>query len=101
MRDVEIGFKFHDGMAEVPVMGRGKDIVAAFSILAASIARNSGIPLGVLIAAAVDADKKLRQNRGQGHRGRLQRAASAEGRRRELKLRFKTNTETERNQEKG
>lgn len=57
MRDVEIGFKFHDGMAEVPVMGRGKDIVAAFSILAASIARNSGIPLGVLIAAAVDADK--------------------------------------------
>lgn len=57
MRDVEIGFKFHDGMAEVPIMGRGKDIVAAFSILAASIARNSGIPLGVLITAAVDADK--------------------------------------------
>lgn len=57
MRDVEIGFKFHDGVAEVPIMGRGKDIVAAFSILAASIARNSGIPLGVLIAAAVDADK--------------------------------------------
>lgn len=57
MRDVEIGFKFHDGTAEVPVVGRGKDIVAAFSILAASIARNSGIPLGVLIAAAVDADK--------------------------------------------
>lgn len=57
MRDVEIGFKFHDGMAEVPVMGRGKDIVAAFGILAASIARNSGIPLGVLIAAAVDTYK--------------------------------------------
>lgn len=57
MRDVEIGFKFHDGTAEVPVMGRGKDIVAAFSILAASIARNSGIPLGVLIAAAVATDK--------------------------------------------
>lgn len=57
MKDVEIGFKFHNGIAEVPVMGRGKDIVAAFSILAASIARNSGIPLGVLIAAAVDADK--------------------------------------------
>ena len=57
MKDVEIGFKFHNGIAEVPVMGRGKVIVAAFSILAASIARNSGIPLGVLIAAAVDADK--------------------------------------------
>lgn len=57
MRDVEIGFKFHDGTVEVPVVGRGKDIVAAFSILAASIARASGIPLGVLIAAAVDADK--------------------------------------------
>lgn len=57
MRDVEIGFKFHDGTAEVPVVGRGKDIVAAFSILAASIAHNSGIPLGVLIAAAMDADK--------------------------------------------
>ena len=57
MRDVEIGFKFHDGTAEVPVMGRSKDIVAAFSILAASIARNSDIPLGMLIAAAVDADK--------------------------------------------
>lgn len=57
MRDVEIGFKFHNGIAEVPVMGRGKDIVAAFSILAASIARNSGIPLGVLIAAAMDTDK--------------------------------------------
>lgn len=57
MRDVEIGFKFHAGTAEVPVVGRSKDIVAAFSILAASIARNSGIPLGVLIAAAVDADK--------------------------------------------
>lgn len=57
MRDVEIGFKFHDGMAKILVMGRGKDIVAAFSILAASIARRSGIPLGVLIAAAVDADK--------------------------------------------
>lgn len=57
MRDVEIGFKFHDGTAEVPVVGRGKDIVAAFSILAASIARTSDIPLGVLIAAAVDADK--------------------------------------------
>ena len=54
MRDVEIEFKFHDGPAEVPVMGRSKDIVAAFSILAA---RNSGIPLGMLIAAAVDADK--------------------------------------------
>ena len=57
MKDVEIGFKFHNGIAEVPVMGRGKDIVAAFSILAASIAHNSGIPLGVLIAAAMDADK--------------------------------------------
>ena len=57
MRDVEIGFKFHDGTAEVPVVGRGKDIVAAFGILAASIAHASGIPLGVLIAAAVDADK--------------------------------------------
>lgn len=57
MKDVEIGFKFHNGIAEVPVMGRGKDIVAAFSILAASIARNSGIPLGVLIAAAMDTDK--------------------------------------------
>lgn len=57
MRDVEIGFKFHDGTAEVPVVGRGKDIVAAFSILAASIARTSDIPLGVLIAAAVDVDK--------------------------------------------
>lgn len=57
MRDVEIGLKFHDGTAEVPVMGRSKDIVAAFSILAASIARNSGIPLGVLIAAAMDTDK--------------------------------------------
>lgn len=57
MKDVEIGFKFHNGIAEVPVMGRGKDIVAAFSILAASIARNSGIPLGVLIAAVMDADK--------------------------------------------
>lgn len=57
MRDVEIGFKFHDGTAEVPVMGRSKDIVAAFSILAASIARNSDIPLGMLIAAVVDADK--------------------------------------------
>lgn len=57
MRDVEIGFKLHDGTAEVPVMGRSKDIVAAFSILAASIARNSDIPLGMLIAAAVDADK--------------------------------------------
>lgn len=57
MKDVEIGFKFHNGIAEVPVMGRSKDIVAAFSILAASIARNSGIPLGVLIAAAMDADK--------------------------------------------
>ena len=57
MRDVEIGFKFHNGTAEVPVVGRGKDIVTAFSILAASIARNSGIPLGVLIAAAMDADK--------------------------------------------
>jgi len=44
MKDVEIGFKFHNGIAEVPVMGRGKDIVAAFSILAASIARNSGTP---------------------------------------------------------
>lgn len=57
MRDVEIGFKFHDGTAKVHVVGRGKGIVAAFSILAASIACNSGIPLGVLIAAAVDADK--------------------------------------------
>ena len=57
MKDVEIGFKFHNGIAEVPVMGRGKDIVAAFSILAASIAHNSGIPLGVLIAAAMDTDK--------------------------------------------
>lgn len=57
MRDVEIGFKFHDGTAEVPVVGRGKDIVAAFSILAASIARKLDIPLGMLIAAAVDADK--------------------------------------------
>ena len=57
MKDVEIGFKFHNGIAEVPVMGRGKDIVAAFGILAASIARNSGIPLGVLIAAAMDTDK--------------------------------------------
>lgn len=57
MRDVEIGFKFHDGTAEVPVVGRGKDIVATFSILAASIARTSDIPLGVLITAAVDADK--------------------------------------------
>lgn len=59
MRDVEIGFKFHNGTAEVPIMGRGKDIVAAFSILAASIARNSGIPLGVLIAAAVATDKNF------------------------------------------
>lgn len=57
MRDVEIGFKFHDGTAEAHVMGRSKDIVAAFSILAASIARASDIPLGVLIAEAVDADK--------------------------------------------
>lgn len=57
MRDVEIGFKFHNGTAEVPVVGRSKDVVVAFSILAASIARNSDIPLGMLIAAAVDADK--------------------------------------------
>ena len=57
MKDVEIGFKFHDGTAEVPVVGRGKVIVAAFSILAGSIARTSEIRLGVLIAAAVDADK--------------------------------------------
>lgn len=66
MRDVKIGFKFHDGMAEVPVMGRGKDIVAAFGILAASIARNLGIPLGVLIAAAVDADKNYDKIVGKG-----------------------------------
>lgn len=66
MRDVEIGFKFRDGTAEVPVVGRGKDIVAAFSILAASIARNSGIPLGVLIAAAVDADKNCDKIVGKG-----------------------------------
>ena len=57
MENVEIGFKYHNGTAEVHVMGRGKDIVAAFSILAANIARSSDIPLGVLIAAAVDADK--------------------------------------------
>ena len=57
MRDVEIGFKFHNGTAEVPVVGRSKDVVTAFGILAASIARNSGIPLGMLIAAAVDAYK--------------------------------------------
>lgn len=57
MRDVEIGFKFHNGTAEVPIVGRSKDVVTAFGILAASIARTSDIPLGVLIAAAVDADK--------------------------------------------
>ena len=66
MRDVESGFKFHDGRAEVPVMGRGKDIVAAVSILAASIARNLGIPLGVLIAAAVDVDKNYDKIVGKG-----------------------------------
>ncbi len=57
MRDVEIGFKFHNGTAEVPVVGRSKDVVTAFGILAASIARASGIPLGMLIVAAMDVDK--------------------------------------------
>ena len=57
MRDVEIGFKFHNGTAEVPVVGRSKDVVTAFGILAASIARASGIPLGMLIVAAMNVDK--------------------------------------------
>lgn len=63
MRDVEIGFKFHNGTAEVPVVGRSKDVVTAFGILAASIARASGIPLGMLIVAAMDVDKTTTKSR--------------------------------------
>lgn len=57
MENVEIGFKYHNGTAEVPVMGRSKDIILAFSILTACLARSTGVPIGVLIAAAAEGDK--------------------------------------------
>lgn len=86
MRDVEIGFKFHDGSFQHP---RGEHRT------------HLGHPAGRADRCGRGRRQKLRQNRGQERRGRLQRAASAGGWRRELKLRFNTNTETERNQEKG
>lgn len=61
MEDFEISIKSRPGGSTVTVKGSATEIPVEFAMLAASVNKHTGLPLGILATAVANADKLYRE----------------------------------------